>query len=808
MAFITSTSRVTGGSGGIGDVVGPSSSTDNAVARFDGTTGKVIQNSGVIIDDSNNLTGLNSLTTTTLIVTSTITTGDNIIVLNDQVVGVPVANAGIEVTRGSSTNSTLLWDESLDRWTAGLVGGTSTILLNSDRGNLTAAGTDGIAVTGGTSATIGSASIAQQVADATHNGYLSSADWVAFNAKQAAGNYITALTGDITASGPGSVAATLATVNSNVGSFGSATQVGAFTVNAKGLLTAASNVSIQIAESQVTNLVSDLAGKQATGNYITALTGDGTASGPGSVALTLATVNGNVGSFGSASAVSAITVNAKGLVTAAASTSIQIAESQVTNLVSDLAGKQPTGNYITAITGDITATGPGSVAGTLATVNANVGSFGSTTQVGTFTVNAKGLITAAGNSTINIPSTAVSDFTEAAQDAVALALTDTTSVDFTYSDVGNTISAVVLPAGVDHNSLSNFVANKHIDHTAVSITAGTGLSGGGDISATRTLNLANTAVTPASYGSATQVPNYTVDAQGRLTAAANTTINIPTTAVSGVSSACSGRLTLLSANPVPSADQTAKTTVYFTPYQGNQISTYVSSVWTTITFSEVSVAVPSTTVTPFDIFGYSNAGTLTLETVNWTNDTTRATALVLQDGVYCKNGDTTRRYLGTGRTTSSSGQTEDSDTKRFLWNYYNQVPRRLYKVEATGNWTYASATVRAADGDNTNIVEVVNGLQLAVINISYQTLIEVAASGLDSRCDVGIGENSLTAYALTRVGTLRLFTVTAGVRISASNQLITTPRVGYSYYSMLESATTVGTCVFFGSSPLHAIWNT
>ncbi len=58
------------------------------------------------------------------------------------------------------------------------------------------------------------------------------------------GSAITALTGDVTASGPGSAAATLATVNSNVGSFGSATQVGTFTVNAKGLITAASNVTI------------------------------------------------------------------------------------------------------------------------------------------------------------------------------------------------------------------------------------------------------------------------------------------------------------------------------------------------------------------------------------------------------------------------------------------------------------------------------------------------------------------------------------------------------------------------------------
>lgn len=42
--------------GGSGDVVGPGSSTDNAIARFDGTTGKLIQDSSATIDDSGNIT--------------------------------------------------------------------------------------------------------------------------------------------------------------------------------------------------------------------------------------------------------------------------------------------------------------------------------------------------------------------------------------------------------------------------------------------------------------------------------------------------------------------------------------------------------------------------------------------------------------------------------------------------------------------------------------------------------------------------------------------------------------------------------
>jgi hypothetical protein len=49
------------------------------------------------------------------------------------------------------------------------------------------------------------------------------------------------------------------------------------------------------------------------------------------------------------------------------------------------------------------------------------------------------------------------------------------------------------------------------------IIAGTGLTGGGDLSADRTLDLADTAVTPGTYGSSTKSAVVTIDQQGRLT---------------------------------------------------------------------------------------------------------------------------------------------------------------------------------------------------------------------------------------------------------------------------------------------------
>jgi hypothetical protein len=58
--YLSSTDWSTFNSKGGGDVVGPASATDNAVARFDLTTGKLIQNSIVVIDDNGN-TSLNAV---------------------------------------------------------------------------------------------------------------------------------------------------------------------------------------------------------------------------------------------------------------------------------------------------------------------------------------------------------------------------------------------------------------------------------------------------------------------------------------------------------------------------------------------------------------------------------------------------------------------------------------------------------------------------------------------------------------------------------------------------------------------------
>lgn len=119
-------------------------------------------------------------------------------------------------------------------------------------------------------------------------------------------------TGVSTSSGTApSLPLTLATVNSNVGSFGDATHVGAFTVNGKGLVTAASSVAITgFASSTLTN-THFFVGNVSNVATDVAASGDLTLANNG--AFTLGAVNSNVGSFTNAN----ITVNAKGLITAA-----------------------------------------------------------------------------------------------------------------------------------------------------------------------------------------------------------------------------------------------------------------------------------------------------------------------------------------------------------------------------------------------------------------------------------------------------------------------------------------------------------
>lgn len=257
-----------------------------------------------------------------------------------------------------------------------------------------------------------------------------------------------------------------------------------------------------------------------------------------------------------------------------------------------------------------------------------------------------------------------------------------------------------------------------------------------------------------------------------------------------------GRLTLATGTPVTTSDLTSQSTLYYTPFCGSVVTTYSGSAWVNSILTEKSLALSGlTSGKNYDVFLYDNAGTLTLElSAAWTNDTTRADALTTQNGIYVKSGATTRVYLGTFRTTSTTA-TEDSCANRFLFNAYNQVHRKVKITDTTDSWTYASTTIRQARATATNQIAIVNGLDYGMV-VDITALAMSTGTGPDSF--VGIGYNSTTANSAD----IAASAPTSTAILTAMAKIGHNPGIGYHYYAWLEWNSTSSTRTYYGDRGL------
>lgn len=256
------------------------------------------------------------------------------------------------------------------------------------------------------------------------------------------------------------------------------------------------------------------------------------------------------------------------------------------------------------------------------------------------------------------------------------------------------------------------------------------------------------------------------------------------------------RLTLTSAEPVAMLVNDTST-IYLTPYKGNKVAVYTGSRWKLMPLTEISLAVPATADTMYDVFLYDNSGTLTLESLVWTNNTTRATALAYQDGVLCKTGALTRRYVGSFRTSSVSGNTRNLQGYRLIWNYYNRVRMNFHAEDTTNTWDYTTATWRQANGATANKIEFVQGVVEDVMSVwalghssnTNASVLRGISIGLDSTSTASsAGHFSVIGSALGDIIPHH----------AEYTYPITNP--GYHYFSWNEWSAATGTTTWYGDN--------
>ncbi len=272
-----------------------------------------------------------------------------------------------------------------------------------------------------------------------------------------------------------------------------------------------------------------------------------------------------------------------------------------------------------------------------------------------------------------------------------------------------------------------------------------------------------------------------------------------------------GRLTLVSGSPVMTTSQPNKTTLFYSPYCGNQIPIWSGSSWTTMSFNELSAVTTDTTKSPAaigitkcnDWFVWNDAGVLRLgHGPDWASDVGRALPIGRINGIWVNGAAITNgapvnqgTYVGTTRSSASS-QLEwifggpGTISSFAVWNAYNRVEVHSVAWDATATWTYAGSAVRPSNGSLAAAHKFLSGLPEDGITFTHS----------QRRYGTGFSWIGISQLSASTTEVAVAFAIGTAVGITSTAMYSFLPQTGYFYCTGTERCDGTNAATFSGSS--------